>query len=162
MVTRVSASSVNNAALFAGLHPQLANWFRGRFGQFSPAQRATLPEVLEGRSTLLSSPTGSGKTLAAFLGVFDYLAKANDHAELPKGIVAVYVSPLRALGYDIQKNLNGPLAEMGWDFIRVGLRSGDTSMKDRAAQKRKPPHILVTTPESPARRVLAPPAQSRS
>jgi len=148
MVTRVSASSVNDAALFAGLHPQLASWFSGRFGQFSPAQRATLPEVLKGRSTLLSSPTGSGKTLAAFLGVFDYLAKANDHGELPKGIVAVYVSPLRALGYDIQKNLNGPLSELGWDFIRVGLRSGDTSMKDRAAQKRKPPHILVTTPES--------------
>ena len=148
MVTRVPPSAVSDAALFGQLHPQLAGWFRGRFGHFSPAQRTTLPEVLNGRSTLLSSPTGSGKTLAAFLGVFDYLAKARDRGELPTGIVAVYVSPLRALAYDVQKNLNGPLAELGWDFIRVGLRSGDTSMKDRAAQKRKPPHILVTTPES--------------
>ncbi len=148
MVTRVPASAISDATLFAGLHPQLRKWFQGRFGRFSPAQKATLPEILQGHSTLLSSPTGSGKTLAAFLGVFDYLAKAHDRGELPKGIVAVYVSPLRALAYDVQKNLNGPLAELGWDFIRVGLRSGDTSLKERAAQKRKPPHILVTTPES--------------
>ncbi|WP_438480720.1 DEAD/DEAH box helicase [Oleiharenicola lentus] len=148
MITRVEPPAANDAALFGELHPQLAAWFRGRFKAFSPAQRATLPEILAERSTLLSSPTGSGKTLAAFLGVFDYLAKAHDRGELPKGIVAVYVSPLRALAYDLQKNLNAPLAELGWDFIRVGLRSGDTSMKERAAQKRKPPHILVTTPES--------------
>ncbi len=148
MITRVPVAPANDAGLFAGLHPQLAAWFRGRFGSFSPAQRNTLPEILHGRSTLLSSPTGSGKTLAAFLGVFDYLAKARDRGELPQGIVGVYVSPLRALAYDVQKNLNAPLAELGWDFIRVGLRSGDTSAKERAAQKRRPPHILVTTPES--------------
>ena len=148
MITRIATPTADDAALRTELHPQLAKWFHGRFGQFSPAQRATLPEILAGKSTLLSSPTGSGKTLAAFLGVFDYLAKAHDRGELPKGIVAVYVSPLRALAYDIQKNLNGPLAELGWDFVRVGLRSGDTSLKERAAQKRKPPHILVTTPES--------------
>ncbi len=97
---------------------------------------------------MLSSPTGSGKTLAAFLGVFDWLAKARDRAELPAGIVAIYVSPLRALAYDLQKNLQEPLAELGWDWLRVGTRTGDTTPKERAAQKRKPPHILVTTPES--------------
>jgi ATP-dependent Lhr-like helicase len=139
---------MTESALLQALHPQLSAWITKRFGALAPAQRATLPEILAGRSTLLSSPTGSGKTLAAFLGVFDYFAKAHDRGDLPKGIVAVYVSPLRALAYDLQKNLNTPLAELGWDFIRVGLRTGDTSLKDRAAQKRKPPHILVTTPES--------------
>lgn len=148
MITMLPTPPADDAALFRELHPELSAWFRKKFGAFSAAQRGTLPEILARRSTLLSSPTGSGKTLAAFLGVFDHLAKARDRGELPKGIVAVYVSPLRALAYDIQKNLTAPLAELGWDFIRVGLRTGDTSLKERAAQKRKPPHILVTTPES--------------
>lgn len=148
MVTRVSPPPASDTSALDALHPGLAAWVRRRFGNLSPAQRATLPEILAGRSTLLSSPTGSGKTLAAFLGVFDHLARARDRDELPKGIVAVYVSPLRALAYDLQKNLQSPLAELGWDFIRVAARTGDTPLKDRAAQKRKPPHILVTTPES--------------
>jgi ATP-dependent Lhr-like helicase len=148
MVTRVPPPSLDDTSVVAGLHPELSAWVRRRFGQLSPAQRATLPEILAGRSTLLSSPTGSGKTLAAFLGVFDHLAKARDHHELPDGIVAVYVSPLRALAYDLQKNLQAPLTELGWDFVRISARTGDTSPKERAAQKRKPPHILVTTPES--------------
>src|SRR6185369_2495966 len=97
---------------------------------------------------LLSSPTGSGKTLAAFLGIFDYLSKARDDGTLPNGIVAIYVSPLRALAYDIRKNLQQPLEELGWDWLRVGARTGDTTIKERAQQRRKPPHILVTTPES--------------
>lgn len=148
MVTRVPPPSADDDSALAALHPELAAWVRRRFGALSPAQRSTLPEILAGRSTLLSSPTGSGKTLAAFLGVFDHLARARDRGELTGGIVAVYVSPLRALAYDLQKNLQGPLTELGWDFIRVGARTGDTPQKERAAQKRKPPHILVTTPES--------------
>ena len=134
--------------LFHALHPELSVWFRKRFGEFSPAQLVTVPEIIAARSTLLSSPTGSGKTLAAFLGVFDYLARAHDRGPLPHGIVAVYVSPLRALAYDLQKNLQQPLNELGWDWLRVGSRTGDTTQKERAAQRRKPPHILVTTPES--------------
>ncbi|MET0263224.1 MAG: DEAD/DEAH box helicase [Rariglobus sp.] len=148
MVTRVPPPPADDTPVLDALHPELAAWVQRRFGTLSPAQRATLPEILAGRSTLLSSPTGSGKTLAAFLGVFDHLARARDRDELPKGIVAVYVSPLRALAYDLQKNLQAPLTELGWDFIRVAARTGDTPPKDRAAQKRKPPHILVTTPES--------------
>ncbi len=98
---------------------------------------------------LLSSPTGTGKTLAAFLGVFDHLQRLHEADALPaRGIVAVYVSPLRALAYDLQKNLHAPLAELGWAHLRVAARTGDTPAKDRAAQKNKPPHILVTTPES--------------
>jgi ATP-dependent Lhr-like helicase len=133
----------------AGLHPVLAAWFATRFGSPTPGQAATLPQILAGRSVLLSSPTGTGKTLAAFLGVFDYLIRAHESpSALPAGIVAVYVSPLRALAYDLQKNLNAPLAELNWPHVRVSARTGDTSAKDRAAQKKKPPHILVTTPES--------------
>jgi ATP-dependent Lhr-like helicase len=147
--SRIEKGAENDAALLGQLHPELAAWFERRFaGKFSQGQRLAVPEVLAGRSTLLSSPTGTGKTLAAFLGVFDELGKRRDAKALPDSIVAVYVSPLRALAYDLQKNLQGPLDELGWNFVRVGSRTGDTSLQDRAAQKRKPPHILVTTPES--------------
>jgi len=146
--SRVEKGASTDAALLAQLQGELAAWFQRRFGQFSQGQRLAVPEVLAGRSTLLSSPTGTGKTLAAFLGVFDELGRRHDAKTLPDSIIAVYVSPLRALAYDLQKNLQGPLNELGWDFVRVGSRTGDTSLQDRAAQKRRPPHILVTTPES--------------
>jgi ATP-dependent Lhr-like helicase len=129
------------------IEPRIAQWFRRKFRAPLPAQSEAIGHVLRQRSVLISSPTGSGKTLAAFLGVFDWLARHQTGDKFPDGIIAVYVSPLRALAYDLQKNLQGPLAELGFD-IRVGLRSGDTTVKERAAQKRRPPHILVTTPES--------------
>ena len=144
----ITAPTLTEPQLFSALHPELAAWFAQRFTHFSPAQRATVPEILAGHSTLLSAPTGSGKTLAAFLGVFDSLAKLHAADALPNGIVAVYISPLRALAYDLQKTLQQPLTELGWDWLRIGSRTGDTPAKDRAAQKRRPPHILVTTPES--------------
>lgn len=148
MLTRLVGPALTEDELFAALHPELHCWFRGRFRHFAPAQNIAVPEILAGHSLLLSSPTGSGKTLAAFLGVFDFLVKARDAAALPPGIVAVYVSPLRALAYDLRKNLQQPLDELGWDWLRVGARTGDTTPQERAQQKRKPPHILVTTPES--------------
>ncbi|HZZ20683.1 MAG TPA: DEAD/DEAH box helicase, partial [Opitutaceae bacterium] len=139
---------MTEAKLLASLHPDLSAWVKRRFGHLAESQRHAVPEIMEGKTTLVSSPTGSGKTLAAFLGVFDFLGKAKDAGQLPPGIVAVYVSPLRALAYDLQKNLQQPLEELGWGWLRVGSRTGDTTPKERAAQKRKPPHILVTTPES--------------
>ena len=148
MFTRLTEPRIGESDLFAALHPELRRWFQRRFGHFSPAQRIAVPEILAGRSLLLSSPTGSGKTLAAFLGVFDFLAQARKRRELPPGIVAVYISPLRALAYDLRKNLQQPLDEVGWDWLRVGARTGDTTAKERAQQRRRPPHILVTTPES--------------
>ncbi len=112
-------------------------------------QQEAVAHVLDGRSVLISSPTGSGKTLAAFLGVFDELFRAQKEERLPHGVVAVYVSPLRALAYDLQKNIAAPLRALRLqDKIRIGLRTGDTTIKERAAQRRRPPHILVTTPES--------------
>ena len=83
------------------LHPRLANWFSQTFGEPTDAQARCVPHILEGRSVLLSSPTGSGKTLAGFLGVMDHLIRLHEAGELRSGIHAVYVSPLRALTYDI-------------------------------------------------------------
>ena len=131
------------------LHPRLQKWVAQTFGQLTEAQELTLPHILADRSVLLASPTGSGKTLAGFLGILDHLVRAHEAGTLGNGIHAIYVSPLRALTYDIQKNLMAPLEGLGLsDVIRVGLRTGDTSAADRAKMKRKPPHILLTTPES--------------
>jgi len=133
------------------LHPILKKWVNEAFaGELTEAQSLTLPHLLAGHSVLLSSPTGSGKTLAGFLGVLDHLIRQWEAGALPQDqIAAVYVSPLRALTYDIQKNLSKPLAEMGLsEVIRVGMRTGDTSAAERTKLRRKPPHILLTTPES--------------
>lgn len=131
------------------LHPRLQKWIRESFGKLTEAQELTLPHIMAGRSVLLSSPTGSGKTLAGFLGILDHLVRVHEAGGLGDRIQAIYVSPLRALTYDIQKNLMEPLAGMGLtEIIRVGLRTGDTTAAERAKLKRKPPHILLTTPES--------------
>lgn len=132
------------------LDPTVAKWFCKTFGTPTEAQRLCLPDITAGRSVLLSSPTGSGKTLAGFLGIIDRLAREHDEGRLaPAGIRCVYLSPLRALAYDIEKNLRQPLAGLGLDeVITVGLRTGDTSPSERQKQRRKPPHILITTPES--------------
>ena len=132
----------------AGLDGEVAKWLRRKFGEPTEVQIRAVGHVLEGRSILISSPTGSGKTLAAFLGIFDHLARLRSQGPLPNAVIAIYVSPLRALAYDLRKNISLPLTEMGFTDVRVGLRTGDTTQKERAAQKRKPPHILVTTPES--------------
>ena len=132
------------------LHPETWNWFRRTFGKPTEAQELCIPDISSKRSVLLSSPTGSGKTLAGFLGIIDRLAKEHHEGRLrPHGIRCVYVSPLRALAYDIEKNLKQPLVGMGLEeVITVGLRTGDTSAAERQKQRRKPPHILITTPES--------------
>ena len=119
------------------------------FGKLTEAQELTLPHIVEARSVLLSSPTGSGKTLAGFLGVLDHLVREHEAGTLGTGIRAIYVSPLRALTYDIEKNLRAPLEGLGLaGVIRVGMRTGDTTANERAKLKRNPPHILLTTPES--------------
>lgn len=148
MLTRLDPAAASPAAALAALHPDLAAWVRRRFGALAPAQAVALPSVLAGRSLLLSSPTGSGKTLAAFLGVFDHLVRARAAGALPVGLAAIYVSPLRALAYDLEKNLRQPLDELGWPWLRLGARTGDTPAAERARQRRRPPHLLVTTPES--------------
>jgi ATP-dependent helicase Lhr and Lhr-like helicase len=130
------------------LSQEVDRWFRKTFKHFTDVQILAVGHVVAGRSALICSPTGSGKTLAAFLGIFDFLARLRIDGKLPDQTIAIYVSPLRALAYDLQKNISRPIQELGFDDVRIGLRTGDTSQKERAAQKRKPPHILVTTPES--------------
>src|SRR3954464_8416426 len=101
------------AGLDRRMHPQLARWFRQTFQEFTHAQLLCVPAVLDQRSILLTSPTGSGKTLAGFLGVFDYLLRTIDQGGSLAGVQCIYVSPLRALAYDIEKNLRAPIAGIG-------------------------------------------------
>src|SRR5215213_8081268 len=128
----------------------VTRWFESHFAEPTPAQRVAWPLIETGRSVLIVSPTGTGKTLAAFLSVLSELAAKHEAGELRSTIYCIYVSPLRALSYDLEKNLNGPLKEMYGETapIRVGLRSGDTTQNERQKQFTKPPHILLTTPES--------------
>ena len=125
-------------------------WFRAKYGAPTPAQRAAWPLLARGASVLIASPTGTGKTFAAFLAVLDHLATLHTAGELRDTIHCIYVSPLRALGYDLEKNLQEPLREIFGEKppIRVELRTGDTTGSQRARQFTKPPHILLTTPES--------------
>src|SRR3989454_259650 len=138
-------------------HPLIARWFRDRFGE-PPAPRAQgWAQTGEGRDTLAAAPTGSGKTLAAFLWSINRLVEAAQHGTLRDETAVVYVSPLKALGNDIQKNLEEPLAAIralaehtGTPLpeIRAMVRSGDTPARERNLMIRRPPHILITTPES--------------
>src|ERR1700761_4729532 len=141
----------------AWAHPLVQEWFVSRFGTPTEPQIAGWPAILRGEPTLISAPTGSGKTLAAFLVCIDKLLRAALEGRLSPHTHVVYISPLKALSNDVQKNLEGPLREIqelalarGYlcPEIRAGVRTGDTLAKDRASMLRHPPHILVTTPES--------------
>jgi ATP-dependent helicase Lhr and Lhr-like helicase len=138
-------------------HPLVQDWFVERFGTPTEPQEQGWPHILAGRSTLISAPTGSGKTLAAFLACIDRLVRKALAAELQNRTEVLYVSPLKALGNDIQKNLEVPLGEilqmagargLLMPEIRTAVRTGDTLMHERRAMLKNPPHILVTTPES--------------
>jgi ATP-dependent Lhr-like helicase len=156
----------------SGFSPRVRDWFVQAFAAPTPAQAQAWPAIARGENVLVSAPTGSGKTLAAFLWALDRLsatgsaparrtaatddgeARHDDNAELAAGAApasgtrVVYVSPLKALAYDIERNLRAPLRGIGAEDVRVGIRTGDTPQRERAAMVRNPPDILVTTPES--------------
>ncbi|MGC2375327.1 MAG: DEAD/DEAH box helicase, partial [Solirubrobacteraceae bacterium] len=147
--------------------PAVRDWFAASFAEPTPAQARAWPTIASGEHVLLSAPTGSGKTLAAFLWAIDRLnttpparvggAQTEDVSDAPNGmpharvggggVRVVYVSPLKALSYDIERNLRAPLRGIKAN-VSVGIRTGDTSQAERAAMARKPPDILITTPES--------------
>ncbi|RLG50581.1 MAG: ATP-dependent helicase [Thermoproteota archaeon] len=136
------------------MNKHVARWFSSRFSDLTPPQRLALKPIKEGRSTLISSPTGTGKTLSAFLMVISALFDLAEQGELEDEIYCLYVSPLRALSNDIYRNLSEPLSEIrrlagdGVPEVRHLVRTGDTPSSVRQRMLRKPPHILITTPES--------------
>jgi ATP-dependent Lhr-like helicase len=138
-------------------HPAVANWFRRTYAAPTEPQIQAWPAISSGNNALIAAPTGSGKTLAAFLATIDALIRLGVRGELRDEIHVVYVSPLKALSNDIQKNLDEPLAGIRRELFESGLpdvdirtvvRTGDTPQSERERMRRKPPHILVTTPES--------------
>ncbi|MET0226747.1 MAG: DEAD/DEAH box helicase, partial [Dokdonella sp.] len=138
-------------------HPAVAQWFRGAFTAPTPAQAEAWPAIAAGRHTLIAAPTGSGKTLAAFLAAIDDLVRRGVEQALPDETAVVYVSPLKALSNDVRVNLEAPLAGIRDELLRLWLpdveirtsvRTGDTPQAERDKMRKRPPHILVTTPES--------------
>ncbi|HKY71818.1 MAG TPA: DEAD/DEAH box helicase [Nitrospira sp.] len=138
-------------------HPLIAEWFQASVGTPTDVQAEAWPAIQSGRDALIAAPTGSGKTFAAFLSSIDHLFAQALARELDDHTQVLYVSPLKALSNDIQKNLRQPLAEIGQAALQAGLlmpelrvlvRTGDTPMADRQQMLKRPPHILVTTPES--------------
>ncbi len=151
---------------FLTLHPDVARWAHEHLGEPTPPQRDALPLGAERENLLICAPTGTGKTLAAFLPIISRLAERRDRDELFARTFAIYVSPLRALGYDVEHNLRRPMREMKLleridtergkrrrgrireRFVRTGVRTSDTPQQERRLMLSRPPHILVTTPES--------------
>ncbi|RLE70821.1 MAG: ATP-dependent helicase [Thermoprotei archaeon] len=147
------------------LHPLVAEWFSSRYEDLTPPQRLGIVPIYEGRNVLISSPTGTGKTLAAFLVIISELLKMGLRGELNNEVYAIYVSPLRALNNDIYRNLEEPLSEIEklakrreieLPKLRHAVRTGDTTPSERQRMLRKPPHILITTPETLAITLVAP------
>lgn len=142
---------------FKQFHAGVESWFQQHFSEPSDVQKLAWPSIKKGQHTLLAAPTGSGKTLASFLAVIDDLMQEGINFGLPDETRVVYISPLKALSNDIEKNLKQPLMEIRDELlmqglpdvdIRVAVRTGDTPNAEREKMRRKAPHILVTTPES--------------
>jgi len=147
------------------LNPLVVEWFGSKYEDLTPPQRYGIMPIREGKNVLISSPTGTGKTLTAFLVIISELFDLAQRGELEDSVYAVYVSPLRALNNDIYRNLEEPLKEIyelarkrGLDIpeVRHAVRTGDTPQSERQKMLRKPPHILITTPETLAIVLVAP------
>ena len=148
-------------AIYKKLHPWVRQWFDENFDDFTPAQKQAIVEIHNKKNILISSPTGSRKTLTAFLSIISELVTLSQKEELTDNVYCIYISPLKALDNDIEKNLEEPLKgiekiaghELG---IRKAVRTGDTSQYQRQKMLKKPPHILITTPETLSILLVAP------
>ncbi|KZX17163.1 ATP-dependent helicase [Methanobrevibacter filiformis] len=143
------------------LHPWVREWFDKEFDDFTLAQKQAIYEIHKNRNILISSPTGSGKTLTAFLSIISELTFLADKSQLEDKVYCIYISPLKALDNDVDKNLEIPLKEIekisgGELNIRKAVRTGDTSQYQRSKMLKKPPHILITTPETLSILLVAP------
>ncbi|RJQ15817.1 ATP-dependent helicase [Candidatus Woesearchaeota archaeon] len=138
------------------LHPVIKEWFTGKFKEFAPPQKFSIINIHQRENTLISSPTGSGKTLSAFLSILNELIDLSQKKILEDRVYCIYISPLKALANDIERNLKQPLQEMeeiakqqNKEFkVNVALRTGDTTASEKAKMLKQVPHILITTPES--------------
>ena len=147
------------------MEPLISTWFNERFDRLTEPQAKAIPVIHQRKNVLVSSPTGSGKTLTAFTSIINELTRYASEGRLEERTYCIYVSPLKALANDVNRNLNTPLAEMravaaahGMNVpdIKVAVRSGDTPQNERQNMVRHPPHILITTPESLALMLAAP------
>jgi len=147
----------NDSTVLAHFHEAVRRWFSESFSTPTPPQALGWPAIAQGKNTLILAPTGSGKTLAAFLFAINDLIVRQQHGEVFHGVQILYLSPLKALAVDIERNLETPLAGirsaafgLGIDLppVTVGVRTGDTSSAERQRMLRHPPQILITTPES--------------
>ncbi len=143
--------------VFAALHPLVSEWFKEKFGKLSLPQEFAVMEIHNKKNALISAPTGSGKTMSAFLSIISELTMRAEKAALEDRVYCLYISPLKALASDVKKNLLEPLGEIrklaegkdvGLNEVRADSRTGDTTPSERQRMLKKPPHILITTPES--------------
>ena len=153
--------SYTKKQIFKTLHPWVQKWFDSQFEDFTPAQKKSIIEISKKNNILISSPTGSGKTLTAFLSVISDLTTLAEKNQLEDKVYCIYISPLKALDNDIEKNLDEPLKGIteiaGQDLgIRKAVRTGDTTQYQRQKMLKKPPHILITTPETLSILLVAP------
>lgn len=153
--------SYSKKQIYKILHPWVREWFDSKFTDFTPAQKRSIIDIHKKNNILISSPTGSGKTLTAFLSVISELTALAEQEKLEDKVYCIYISPLKALDNDIEKNLDEPLKgieeiagrELG---IRKAVRTGDTTQYQRQKMLKKPPHILITTPETLSILLVAP------
>ncbi len=142
-----------DSEIYKLLHPWVKEWFKNKFNTFTESQKLSIMDIHKGNNILVSSPTGSGKTLTAFLSIISQLTMLSDMEKLEDKVYCIYISPLKALDNDIEKNLEEPLREIeriaGKELgIRKAVRTGDTTQYERTKMLKNPPHILITTPET--------------